>query len=328
MRTNVYDRESETVTSTNFNVLPQPIMQQPEGFNKKQHFLLQLQRKFGNRHVQRVLTLSQKANREKEAPQIIANAIHGARHWGQVLPSGDRTKMESAFGIDLRGVRVHTDNRADVLSHFLGARAFTVGQDIFFRRGAYNPSSLSGRELLVHELTHVVQQAPWVSGKLTISNSDDDDEREADQIAERVIREPGLTTNERVIVKGKAKTNRIQCKGFGDYFQDCMKSMGLPAPTSLFSSYTTAVATIASITAAVSKFGTSVTIAELVGACILSEYLLAAGAVGASFYAGACVGCLSSALGQSLSGGLSLGDVLYELLGPEPGLWIADVLGL
>ncbi|WP_442941950.1 eCIS core domain-containing protein [Nostoc sp.] len=38
------------------------------------------------------------------------------------------------------------------------ARAFTTGQDVFFRSGEYNPGSRGGQELLTHELTHVVQQ--------------------------------------------------------------------------------------------------------------------------------------------------------------------------
>ena len=55
-------------------------------------------------------------------------------------------------------MRVHTGPRADSLNHTLQAKAFTTGQDIFFRQGAYNPASSGGQELLAHELTHVVQQ--------------------------------------------------------------------------------------------------------------------------------------------------------------------------
>ena len=66
--------------------------------------------------------------------------------------------MEQAFGADFGGVKVHTDSRSDQLNQSIQARAFTTGQDVFFRQGEYNPGSRGGQELLAHELTHVVQQ--------------------------------------------------------------------------------------------------------------------------------------------------------------------------
>jgi hypothetical protein len=62
------------------------------------------------------------------------------------------------MGADFSGVRVHTDGRADVLNRSVGARAFTTGQDLFFKRGEYQPESRGGQELIAHELTHVMQQ--------------------------------------------------------------------------------------------------------------------------------------------------------------------------
>jgi hypothetical protein len=53
---------------------------------------------------------------------------------------------------------VHSDSQSDGLNQTIQARAFTTGQDIFFRQGEYNPGSSRGQELLAHELTHVVQQ--------------------------------------------------------------------------------------------------------------------------------------------------------------------------
>jgi hypothetical protein len=66
--------------------------------------------------------------------------------------------MEQAFGADFSGVKVHTDGQSDQLNQSIQARAFTTGQDIFFRQGQYEPGSKGGQELLAHELTHVVQQ--------------------------------------------------------------------------------------------------------------------------------------------------------------------------
>lgn len=88
----------------------------------------------------------------------IESSIQGARSGGSALDEGLRGSMEPAFGADFSGVRVHTDAKADSLNRSLQARAFTTGQDIFFRSGEYNPSSGGGKELVAHELTHVVQQ--------------------------------------------------------------------------------------------------------------------------------------------------------------------------
>ena len=55
-------------------------------------------------------------------------------------------------------VKVHTDSQSDQLNKSIQAKAFTTGQDVFFRQGAYEPSSRGGQELIAHELTHVVQQ--------------------------------------------------------------------------------------------------------------------------------------------------------------------------
>jgi len=88
----------------------------------------------------------------------VAQALQRARGGGQPLPATLRGSMEQALGADLGGVRVHTGARSDQLNRSLQAAAFTSGQDIFFRRGAYPPVSPRGTALLAHELTHVVQQ--------------------------------------------------------------------------------------------------------------------------------------------------------------------------
>ncbi|MGA7931951.1 MAG: DUF4157 domain-containing protein [Kovacikia sp.] len=76
------------------------------------------------------------------------------------MDSGLQRKLGQAMGADFSGVKVHTDNQADQLSRSIQAKAFTTGQDVFFRHGAYQPGSRRGQELIAHELTHVVQQNP------------------------------------------------------------------------------------------------------------------------------------------------------------------------
>jgi hypothetical protein len=75
----------------------------------------------------------------------------------QLLPHSIRSYVEPRFGYDFSRVRVHSDPEASTMAESLNARAFTVGQDIFFGR-QYEPDTQAGLHLLAHELTHVVQQ--------------------------------------------------------------------------------------------------------------------------------------------------------------------------
>ncbi len=66
--------------------------------------------------------------------------------------------MNRAFSTDFSGVKIHTGSQAVHMNQQLGAKAFTLGHQIYFNKGEYNPDSLRGKNLLAHELTHVVQQ--------------------------------------------------------------------------------------------------------------------------------------------------------------------------
>ena len=77
---------------------------------------------------------------------------------GQSLDGATQRRMQSAFGVDFAGVRVHTDTRARELTEGMQARAFTIGSDIAFGGEEYKPGTPVGDALLAHELAHVVQQ--------------------------------------------------------------------------------------------------------------------------------------------------------------------------
>ncbi len=66
--------------------------------------------------------------------------------------------MESRFGHDFSGVRIHTDAQAAESARALNALAYTVGRDIVFDAGRYSPRTSDGQKLIAHELAHVVQQ--------------------------------------------------------------------------------------------------------------------------------------------------------------------------
>jgi len=73
---------------------------------------------------------------------------------GKPLPCGVRAQMEVALGADFSHVRVHVGPQADRI----GAIAFTTGNDIYFAPGRFQPDTVQGKQLLGHELAHVVQQ--------------------------------------------------------------------------------------------------------------------------------------------------------------------------
>jgi Domain of unknown function (DUF4157) len=77
---------------------------------------------------------------------------------GQPLPGGLRSFMETRFGHDFARVRVHADSAAAASARAIEARAYTLGQHIVFGAGQYAPHDAAGRELIAHELAHVVQQ--------------------------------------------------------------------------------------------------------------------------------------------------------------------------
>lgn len=89
----------------------------------------------------------------------VERAVTRSRAGGRPVPDRARQRMERVTGVDLGGVRVHVDAETDRLNEALGARAFTVGADVFVRRDEYRPGSARGDALLGHELTHVVQQS-------------------------------------------------------------------------------------------------------------------------------------------------------------------------
>ena len=90
----------------------------------------------------------------------IQNGISRLRQsGGAALPDSTRAFMEPRFGHDFTNVKIHTDSQAAELSQSVNARAFTVGGDIFFNHGEYQPGNRRGQELLAHELTHAIQQS-------------------------------------------------------------------------------------------------------------------------------------------------------------------------
>src|SRR5688572_6806630 len=147
-----------------------------------------------NEYARRGGVAESSTGKERSAPQpapgkrTLTERLPMRSGGGQPIPSGVRDQMEQSFGADFSTVRIHEGAQADAM----GAIAYTQGDDIHFSPGSYDPASSQGRELLGHELTHVVQQrAGRVSvpqGKGAPINADDGLEREADELGARAAR--------------------------------------------------------------------------------------------------------------------------------------------
>lgn len=103
--------------------------------------------------IQRVA--ARPAARAEEAPASVGRVLGST---GQPLDSATRDEMEQRFGHDFSRVRVHHGEAAEQSARDVHAQAYTVGSNIVFGAGQFSPGTLSGRRLLAHELTHVVQQ--------------------------------------------------------------------------------------------------------------------------------------------------------------------------
>jgi len=109
---------------------------------------------------------------------------------GSPLPAPLMRKFESSLGAELSSVRVHTGGESAHAAQAVGARAYTMGQDIHFGAGQYDLSSEGGQHLLAHEVAHTVQQrggSPTRQNKLEVSSPGDAAELEADRAADAMM---------------------------------------------------------------------------------------------------------------------------------------------
>ena len=138
-----------------------------------------MQRKAGNAR--------QETHHEFSAPPIVHEVL---RSPGHPLDPETRGFMEPRFGRDFSNVRVHNDAKAADSARAVNALAYTVGKDVVFGQGQYQPANSARRSLLAHELTHVIQQqdaAPALESGLKVSPADGAAERQAEFISRGML---------------------------------------------------------------------------------------------------------------------------------------------
>ncbi len=131
--------------------------------------------------------VSRKPKGPEARPPVVGELGLGA---GRPLRGEDRRFFEGRMRADFSAVRVHDDEPAMRAADRLNARAFTVGSDIAFARGALAPQGDEGRRLLAHELAHVTQNAGGIRREPNQSFPDDN----ASYAPEPVPEEPQVSS--------------------------------------------------------------------------------------------------------------------------------------
>ncbi|HET9847358.1 MAG TPA: DUF4157 domain-containing protein [Candidatus Dormibacteraeota bacterium] len=145
--------------------------------------VMHLQKTAGNASVTAAL--------EEQEPSLVKDVVGSGG--GSPLDRDTRGFMESRLGADFSDVRVHTDGKATESARSVQAHAYTVGNDVVFQSDKYSPDSDSGKRMLAHELTHVVQQRSGpvdgtpAPGGINVSHPSDRFEQAAESTADRVM---------------------------------------------------------------------------------------------------------------------------------------------
>jgi hypothetical protein len=113
-----------------------------------------------------------------QAPPIVGEVVSGS---GTRLDAPVRAGFEQRLGHSLENVRIHTDSRAAESARAVNARAYNVGSSVVFGAGQFAPQTSQGRQLLAHELTHVIQQRGRGAGPASTQA-----ESEAESVARQV----------------------------------------------------------------------------------------------------------------------------------------------
>jgi hypothetical protein len=164
------------------------------------------------------------------APPIVRQALQSS---GRPLDSSTRVSMESRFGQDFSGVRVHTDPLANASANAINALAYTAGTDVIFGAGQFSPNTASGQKLLAHELTHVVQQTRGGVSRMSIQRQprDDDDERIAREMRQSTDALAALHSGQARVVAAPPTTSLAGVPGALELQQKLIDQGVLQRPT-------------------------------------------------------------------------------------------------
>ncbi|MEO1438074.1 MAG: DUF4157 domain-containing protein, partial [Bacteroidota bacterium] len=136
---------------------PSPVSNTPESIQRTEEE--EIQEKPIAKTINPILQSASSGKQPRSVGKKGTQQIQSKRGTGAPMDTSTRKQMEGGFGTKLGQVNIHTDNAAVRMNQRMNAKAFTVGNDIFFNQGQYNPGTGSGQRLLAHELTHTIQQS-------------------------------------------------------------------------------------------------------------------------------------------------------------------------
>ena len=150
----VYEQEADSMADHVMRMTD--ISQNNTAFFKRS--TVNLQRKCQHCEEEEKLHRKETSDDKVEDSNQLDNYVGSLGSSGQSLPNASRQFFESRFGHDFSDVRIHNDSVAAKSAQSVNALAYTSGNNIVFNSGQYSPESESGKRLMAHELTHVVQQ--------------------------------------------------------------------------------------------------------------------------------------------------------------------------
>jgi hypothetical protein len=167
----IYEQEADRVAEQVMKMAVPPVQRQPQEEEEKKEEeqvqakpiaeqitpLVQLQPEEEEEKEEELQT-KEAAGQSGEVSSGLESRINAMKGGGQPLPASTRAFFEPRFGHDFSNVRIHTDAPAAETARALNARAFTMGREVVFGAGRYAPVTTKGKQLMAHELTHVVQQ--------------------------------------------------------------------------------------------------------------------------------------------------------------------------
>lgn len=133
-----------------------------------------------------------------EVSEELENGINRSKGSGNPISDELRAFVEPHMQFDFSKVQIHTDNKSAQMNQELGARAFTHGRDIYFGAGQYNPQSIEGKRLLIHELTHTIQQNIGSANRALIQRTLEED---IESLLGRIMPSPNTDENRIAVIE-------------------------------------------------------------------------------------------------------------------------------
>jgi hypothetical protein len=161
-----YEQEAERVARQVINMSEPDIKKQGATAEIKENASgikrnAELEGKYEDDESNEEILLSRKASSSglNVVNKPIESHIRNLKGSGESLPDSDRKYFEPRFDADFSNVKIHKDEKSAETAKAMHAKAYTMGNDIVFNKGEYNPETNEGKKLIAHELTHVIQQA-------------------------------------------------------------------------------------------------------------------------------------------------------------------------